>query len=63
MINYRHPSRPGRHHITVADITPDMFTDTYDWTPAEGVWVTVTPGDAPRHAAPVRPVSLVKRYV
>lgn len=63
MISYRHPRRPGRHHVTVGDATPDTYTSAYDWTPARNVWVTVHPGEAPRHAAPVRPVSLVKRYV
>lgn len=63
MINYRHPNRPGRHHVTVGDVTPGHYVAPYDWAPGDGAWTRVTPGAAPRHAAPVRPVSLVKAYV
>ena len=62
MINYRHPNRPGRHHVTVGDVTPDLYAAAYDWAVGAS-WTQVTVGGPARHAAPVVPVSLVKRYV
>ena len=63
MINYRHPTRPGTHHVTVGDVTPDLYTDAYDWRIGADVWVRVPVGAPARHAAPVRPVCMVKHYV
>lgn len=62
MVNYRHPNRPGTHHVTVGDVTPDLYTAGYEWLVGD-VTVRVTVGGAPRHAAPTVPVSLVKRYI
>ncbi len=62
MVNYRHPARPARHRVTVGDVTPDLYRADYTWLVGDET-VRVTVGGAPRRAAPVRPVSLVKRYV
>ena len=57
MINTRHPDRPGRHHASGTDVTPDLYRDwtahAYDWTVGD-VTVRVPVAQwsrGPRHAA------------